>query len=71
MFSVTFTDVCWKVCEVGGKLLEGVITTPYAHACLAAGEAEAGSLGDETCVISCDLKGFRELAVEAVKALRL
>ena len=53
------------------KLLEDVITTPYAHACLAAREAEAGSLGDEQCVISCDLKWFREFAVEAVKALRL
>jgi hypothetical protein len=53
------------------KLLEGVITTPYAHACLAAGEAEAGSLGDEKCIISLDLMEFRELAVEAVKALRV
>ena len=48
-----------------------MITTPYAHACLAAGEAEAGSLGDEKCIISLDLMGFRELAVEAVKALRV
>ena len=66
-----FTDVFWKVCEVGGKLLEGVITTPYAHACLAAGEAEAGSLGDEKCIISLDLMEFRELAVDTVKALRV
>ena len=48
-----------------------MITTPYAHACLAAGEAEAGSLGDEKCIISVDFMGFRELAVEAVKALRV
>ena len=71
MFSVAFTNVFWKVCEVGGKLLEGVITTPYAHACLAAGEAEAGSLGDEKCITLLDLMGFRELAVEALKALRV
>ena len=59
MFSVTFTSVCWKECEVGGKLFEGVITTPYAHACLAAAEAEAVCLGDEKCVFSLELKGFR------------
>ena len=53
------------------KLFECVITTHYAHACLAAGEAEAGSLGDEKCITSLDLMGFRELAVEAVKALRV
>ena len=71
MFPITFTYVFWKEYEVGGKLLEAVITTSYVHACLAAGEAEAGSLGDEKCVISFDLKGFRELAMEAVNALRL
>ena len=48
-----------------------MITTLYDHACLASGEAEAGGLGDEKWVNSLDLNGFREVAVEAVKALRV
>ena len=55
--------------EFGSQLQEGMISRPYAHACLAPGEAQAGRLGDENVDISFNFKAFREHVTETKKTI--
>ena len=55
-FELTFTDGFCNGLEFGSQLQEGMISRPYAHACLAPGEAQAGRFGDENVDISVDFK---------------
>ena len=44
--------------QFGSKSPKGMINKPYAHAGLAAGEAQTGRLSDEKCYISVFLQRF-------------
>ena len=70
-FELTFTDGFWNGFEFGSQLQEGTISRPYAHACLAPAEAQAGKLSDENVDISLDLKAFSEHVAETQKPLRV
>ena len=50
--------------EFGSRLQKGTVTRPYAQACLALGEAQAGRVSNEQFDISLDFHAFRKGVAE-------